>query len=225
MRELLCAAVLLLGPPTGADPGMPGCTGGVAPEPRAGVIVGPGTTGASLEAVEGGVYDLSVWAGSRRPGPATATGLQFSNASGTPLRTYTLNPERQLKRLNSYGMIAPPGTTTARFFATTTTEIHWDCVYLRVSAYAATHRTGQVTVTSTGSEPLTNLTLTGCGDPTPFDLKDQVTRTCEGTGPITVTGALYWNGALPGSSVVRAQDPALLGNEPQHPGRRQLQDR
>ncbi|WP_394616017.1 hypothetical protein JNUCC0626_40940 [Lentzea sp. JNUCC 0626] len=225
MRELLCAAVLLLGPPTGADPGMPGCTGGVAPEPRAGVLFGPGISQTTLEAVPGGVYDLSVWAASRRPGPATTTGLQFLDDTGTPRTTYSLKPERQLRRLNSYGMIAPPGTTTARFFATTTTEIHWDCVYLRVSAYTAKAAAGQVTITNTGSEPLTNLTLTNCGTETPFDLKDQVTRTCEGTGPITVTGALYWNGALPDQSVLGAQHPGLLRNEPQHPGRRQLQDR
>src|SRR5690349_13065928 len=36
VREFLFAALLLLGPPTGADPVMPGCAGGIAPNPRAG---------------------------------------------------------------------------------------------------------------------------------------------------------------------------------------------
>ncbi|WP_146771997.1 hypothetical protein [Lentzea atacamensis] len=89
MRELLCAALLLSGPPTGADPAMPGCGGGIAPDPRHGVIIGPGTVGATLDAVPGGVYDLSAWSGSTAPGPATATGLQFLDEGGAQTgRTY-----------------------------------------------------------------------------------------------------------------------------------------
>ncbi|MET9225014.1 hypothetical protein [Lentzea sp. NPDC003310] len=216
MREYICAVLLLLGPPSGADPTMPGCGGGIAPQPRVGMITGPGTVHSALPAVPGGVYDLSVWAGSRRPGPATATGLQFLDRAGVQTgRTYALTPIRQTRRQNSYGVIAPRDAATVRFFVTTTTEIHWECVFLRVSAYEVTADAHTVTVTNTGSEPLTGLRITGCGDP--FDLRDQVVRTCEGTGPVAVTGALYWNGALPDRSVLRHQ--------PQHAGRRQLQDR
>jgi hypothetical protein len=229
VRELLFAALLLLGPPTGADPTMPGCVGGIAPDPRHGVITGPGTVHATVEAVPGGVYDLSVWAGSRKPGPATAIGLRFVDGNGVQTgRTYARRPLRnQPKRYNSYGMIAPPDAAAVRFFATTTTEIHWDCVFLRVSAYeveleAATD-TLKVTVTNTGSEPLTSLKLavTGCADFPPFDLEDQVERTCPGSPPATATvsGALYWNGALPdrsdGLDLGRG-----IGHQPQHTGRR-----
>lgn len=192
---------------------LPGCTGGIAPAPRYGVIVGPGTVHAALDVVPRGVYDLSVWAGSTRPGPATAIGLQFLDRTGAQTgRTYARRPlHKKPERYNSYGMIAPQDATTVRFFATTTTEIHWDCVFLRVSAYEveleAAPDTLRTTVTNTGSEPLTGLTLTvtGCADFPPFDLKDQVVHTCGGSAPATATvaGALYWNGALPDRSVSR----------------------
>lgn len=221
MRELLCAAVLLLGPPTGADPALPGCTGGVAPDPRYGVISGPGTSYSTLAAVDRGIYDLSVWAGSARGGPTTAVGLQFLDRLGDRTgRTYAHWPRtEEPRRHNSYGMIAPQDAATVRFFATTTTEIHWDCVFLRVSAYDleldAAENTLRITVTNTGSEPLTSLKLavSGCADFPPFDLTDQVVRTCTGTAPATATvsGALYWNGALPDRSVSLG-----LGNQPQH---------
>lgn len=224
MREWFCAALLLLGPPTGADPTMPGCTGGIAPEPRVGMITGPGTADWALDVVPGGVYDLSVWAGSRRPGPATATGLRFLDRAGVQTgRTYALRPvTREPKRQNSYGMVAPRDAATVRFFATATTEIHWSCVFLRVSAYEVTRRQSTVTITNTGSEPLTGLGITGCGEP--FDLEEQVVRTCEGAGPVTVTGALYWNGALPD----RSEGLDLghrVGDQPQHARGGQLQDR
>ncbi len=236
MRELLCALLLVLGPPAGADPTLPGCTGGIAPSPSVeegldgyagpvsqsrahpfdgsfnAMIAGPGVASADLPAVPGGVYDLSVWSGSTKPGPATATGFQFFGRDNVGVgRTYAvwLLAEKP-KRHNSYGMIAPPSAATARFFATTGAEIHWDCVFLRVSAYdvelTAADGTFRITVTNTGSEPLMNLTvdLPGCDglDRTPFDLKGQVIRICTGTptGPATVSGALYWNGALPDRS-------------------------
>ncbi|MCX2953628.1 hypothetical protein [Lentzea sp. NEAU-D7] len=231
MREVLCALLLLLGPPPGADPTMPGCLGGIAPDPRAGAIAGPGTTRSVLAAVPGGVYDLSVWAGSRAPGPATATGLRFLDPAGVQTgRTYALRASRETRRQNSYGMVAPRDAATVEFFATATTEIHWDCVFLRVSAYDLTLEAGQgtlkITVTNTGSEPLTGLKLTGCGDSPPFDLEDQVVRTCPGSAPATatVTGALYWNGALPDSSESLDLGHGV-GDQPQHPGGRQLQDR
>lgn len=205
---------------------MPGCTGGIAPDPRHGMITGPGTADTVLKAVPGGIYDLSVWSGSTAPGPATATGLQFLDRSGAQTgRTYARWPRQDLpKRHNSYGMIAPQNAATVRFFATTTTEIHWNCVFLRVSAYdlALAHETGQlkITVTNTGNLSLTGLRLTvsGCPDFPAFDLKEQVERTCTGTPPATakVSGALYWNGALPDRSVSLAQDAGLLGNQPQH---------
>lgn len=209
---------------------MPGCTGGIAPEPRAGVIVGPGTAQSVLAVVPGGVYDLSVWAGSRAPGPATATGLRFHDREGVQTgRTYALRPARVTKRQNSYGMVAPRDAATVQFFATTSTEVHWDCVFLRVSAYDLALEAGQdtlkITVTNTGSEPLTGLKLavTGCADFPPFDLADQVVRTCAGTGPAQVSGALYWNGALP--DVSESLDLGhRVGDQPQHAGRRQLQD-
>lgn len=219
--------MFLLGPPTGADPAMPGCIGGIAPDPRHGVITRPGTVDTTLKAVPGGVYDLSVWSGSTKPGPATATGLRFLDETGVQTgRTYTRRPTRRnTKRYNNYGMIAPPKAATVRFFATTNTEIHWDCVFLRVSAYdlrlEAARNTLKITVTNTGSEPLTNLklTATGCADTPPFDLKDQVVRTCTGTPPATakVSGALYWNGALPDRSVSLGRGG---GHQPQHAGRR-----
>ncbi|SMD01253.1 hypothetical protein SAMN05660733_03304 [Lentzea albidocapillata] len=188
------------------------------------MIIGPGSAHSALDVVPGGVYDLSVWAGSRAPGPATATGLRFHDRAGVQTgRTYALRPVRETKRQNSYGMVAPRDAATVQFFATTTTEIHWDCVFLRVSAYDVALDAGQDTlkITNTGSEPLTGLKLTGCADSPPFDLnvKDQVVRTCAGTGPVTVSGALYWNGALPDRSV------DVLRYQPQHPGGRQLQDR
>ena len=229
MRELLFAALLLLGPPTGADPVLPGCGGGIAPDPRHGVITGPGTVQTTLKAVPGGVYDLSVWAGSLKPGPATATGLRFVDGTGVQTgRTYARRPLRsQPQRYNSYGMIAPPDAATVRFFATTTTEIHWDCVFLRVSAYEvdleAARGSLKITVTNTGSEPLTGLKLavTGCADFPPFDLTDQVVRTCPGSPPATATvsGALYWNGALPDRSE-RLDLVSGVGHQPQHAGRR-----
>ncbi|RDI32979.1 hypothetical protein DFR72_102227 [Lentzea flaviverrucosa] len=209
---------------------MPGCTGGIAPEPRAGVLIGSGTAQSVLAVVPGGVYDLSVWAGSRAPGPATATGLRFHDRDGVQTgRTYALRPGRETKRQNSYGMVAPRDAATVRFFATTSTEVHWDCVFLRVSAYDVALEAGQdtlkITVTNTGSEPLTGLKLavTGCADFPPFDLEDQVVRTCAGTGPAQVSGALYWNGALP--DVSESLDLGhRIGDQPQHAGRRQLQD-
>jgi len=238
VRELLCALLLVLGPPAGADPTLPGCTGGIAPSPSAeegldgyagpvsqsrahpfdgtynAMIAGPGVASADLPAVPGGVYDLSVWSGSTKPGLATATGFQFFDRDNIQVgRTYAGWPlAEKPKRHNSYGMIAPPGAATVRFFATTDAEIHWDCMFLRVSAYdvelTAMDGTFRITVTNTGSEPLTNLTvdLPACEglDRTPFDLKDQVIRTCTGvaTGRVTATvsGALYWNGALPDRS-------------------------
>lgn len=191
---------------------MPGCTGGIAPDPAAnGSIVGPGTVVKALAAIPRGIYDLSVWAGSAKPGPVTAVGLKFLDETGVQTgRTYARLPKQNTpKRHNSYGMIAPPNAATVRFFATTTTEIHWDCVFLRVSAYEfeleAAGNTLKITLTNTGSVPLTSLKLavTGCADFPPFDLKDQVERTCTGTAPATATvsGALYWNGALPDRSV------------------------
>ncbi|MCP2203763.1 hypothetical protein LX90_007490 [Lentzea flava] len=224
--------MFLVGPPTGADPGMPGCIGGIAPDPRHGVITGPGTVGTSLKAVPGGVYDLSVWSGSTKPGPATATGLQFLDEAGAQTgRTYARRPtQAKPKRYNSYGMIAPPKAATVRFFATTNTEIHWECVFLRVSAYDLRLEAGQdtlkITVTNTGSVPLTSLklTATGCADTPPFDLTGQVVRTCAGMTPATATvsGALYWNGALPDRSVALGGG---VGNQPQHTGGWQLQHR
>jgi hypothetical protein len=225
--------MLLLGPPTGADPTMPGCTGGIAPDPRHGVIIGPGTAGSAVRAVPGGVYDLSVWAGSSKPGATTATGLRFLDQSGVQTgRTYARWPKQDtLKRHNSYGMIAPPNAAAVRFFATTTTEIHWDCVFLRVSAYELDLEQERdqlkITVTNTGNLPLTGLRLTvsGCADFPPFDLTDQVVRTCTGTPPATarVSGALYWNGALPDRSVSLEHRQSLghglgrgVGNQPQH---------
>ncbi len=217
VRELLFAAVLLLGPPTspswpGADPTLPGCTGGIVPNSdHNGAIAGPGTTDVSLAAIPQGIYDLSVWAGSTRPGPATAIGLRFLDPAGIQTgRTYARWPQ-QTKRYNTYGMIAPRNAATVRFFATTTTEIHWSCVFLRVSAYELGLETQgdqlRITITNTGNLPLTNLRLsvpacTGL-DAQPFDLKDQAVRTCTGTPPATATvsGALYWNGALPDRSV------------------------
>lgn len=208
---------------------MPGCTGGIAPEPRNGVIVGPGTVDARVEAVPGGIYDLSVWSGSTRPGPATATGLQFLDPTGAQTgRTYARRPlTEKLKRYNSYGMIAPQNAAIVRFFATTNTEIHWDCVFLRVSAYALELEQAadelKITVRNTGSLPLAGLRLSvqGCDDedPTPFDLEDHVVRTCTGTAPATagVSGALYWNGALPDRSVGLGSG---IGDQPQHTGRR-----
>lgn len=193
---------------------MPGCTGGIVPDPKPnGVIVGPGTVVTSLRAIPQGIYDLSVWAGSTRPGPATAVGLQFLDHTGAQTgRIYARRPlQQQPKRYNSYGMIAPPNASTVRFFATTTTEIHWDCVFLRVSAYSleleSAGKTLKITVTNTGSQPLSGLRLgvPACADldTEPFDLKDQVVRTCTGAVPATATvsGALYWNGALPDRSV------------------------
>ncbi|MGW6448774.1 DUF7850 domain-containing protein [Lentzea sp. NPDC055074] len=233
MRDVFCALLLLLGPPTGADPTMPGCTGGIAPEPRVGMITGPGTAHSTLDAVPGGVYDLSVWAGSRRPGPGTATGLRFLDRAGVQTgRTYALRPTtREPRRQNSYGVVAPRDAATVQFFATTTTEIRWDCVFLRVSAYGmeleAGPETWKVTVTNTGSEPLTGLKVTGCGDPAPFDLDDEaVVRTCARTTPVTVTvsGALYWNGALPDRSE-RLDLGRRIRHQPQHTGGRQLQER
>ena len=204
---------------------MPGCVGGIAPDPRAGVITGPGTAYSVLKAVPGGVYDLSVWAGSLRPGPTTATGLQFLDDTGVQTgRVYSLRPtRREPKRQNSYGMVAPGNAASVRFFATTTTEIHWECVFLRVSAYDLALEAGQdtlkITVTNTGSEPLTGLRITGCGEP--FDLEDQVVRICPGTAPATATvsGALYWNGALPDRSE-RLDLGHRVGDQPQHTGRR-----
>lgn len=188
------------------------------------MITGPGTAHSALDAVPGGVYDLSVWAGTRRPGPATATGLRFLDRTGAQTgRTYALRPARgEPKRQNSYGMVAPRDAATVRFFATTTTEIHWTCVFLRVSAYEVRRRQDTVTITNTGSEPLTDLRITGCGEP--FDLTNEVVWTCEGAGPVTVTGALYWNGALPD----RSEGLDLghrVGHQPQHTRGRQLQDR
>lgn len=229
--------MLVLGPPTGADPVMPGCTGGIVPDPRRGEINGPGTADTTVKAVPGGVYDLSVWAGSAKPGPATATGLQFLDRDNAQTgRTYARWPQQQeLKRHNSYGMIAPPNAATVRFFATTTTQIHWDCVFLRVSAYELTlEQEGtqlKATVRNTGNLPLTGLLLTvsGCADFPPFDLKEQVVRTCAGTAPATarVSGALYWNGALPDRSVSLEHRQSLghrfgrgVGHQPQHAGRR-----
>ncbi len=225
--------MLLLGPPTGADPTMPGCTGGIAPDPRHGMIIGPGTAGTTVTAVPGGVYDLSVWAGSTKPGPTTAIGLRFLDEDDIQTgRTYARWPKQDaLTRHNSYGMIAPPNAATVRFFATTTTEIHWDCVFLRVSAYELDleHYTDQlkITVRNTGTLPLTGLRLTvsGCADFPPFDLKEQVVRTCTGAPPATarVSGALYWNGALPDRSVSLEHRQSLgdslghgVGHQPQH---------
>lgn len=214
---------------------MPGCTGGIAPDPRTGVISGPGTVHATLEAVPGGIYDLSVWAGSTKPGPTTAVGLRFADGNGVQTgRTYARLPgQNQPKRYNSYGMIAPSNAATVGFFATTTTQIHWDCVFLRVSAYEieleAAGNTLKSTVTNTGSEPLTSLklTVTGCADFPPFDLEDQVVRTCAGSPPATATvsGALYWNGALPDRSDRSDSSEGLdlgrgIGHQPQHTGRR-----
>lgn len=224
MRALFCALVLLLGPPTGADPVLPGCTGGIAPDPRHGVITGPGTVGTTVKAIPQGVYDLSVWAGSARPGPATAVGLRFLDRDNVQTgHTYARWPQQD-KRYNSYGMIAPQNAVTVRFFATTTTEVHWDCVFLRVSAYELSleHAADQLkaTITNTGDLPLTGLRLTvsGCADFPPFDLKEQVVRTCAGSPPATATvsGALYWNGALPDRSVSLPEHAGLLGNQPQH---------
>jgi hypothetical protein len=251
VRELFCALLLVLGPPTGADPTLPGCTGGIAPNPslEEGVdgYAGPvqrgqahafdgthhatvsGLATADLPVVPGGLYDLSVWSGSTKPGPLTATGLQFLDGDGVQVgRTYANWPlTEEPKRHNSYGMIAPPNAATVRFFATADTEIHWDCVFLRVSAYEveleAEDGTFVITVTNTGSEPLTNITLDlpECTDldREPFDLKEQVVRTCNGptSGTVTVTasGALYWNGALPDRSV-----SLVLGKQPQHTGGR-----
>lgn len=226
--------MLLFGPPTGADPTLPGCPEGIAPTPRNGVITGPGTVYSTLEVVRRGIYDLSVWAGSAKPGPTTAVGLQFLDHAGVQTgRTYARWPlQEKSKRYNSYGMIAPQNATTVRFFATTTTEIHWDCVFLRVSAYEvgleAAPDTLKVTVTNTGSEPLTSLklTVTGCADVPPFDLKDQVVHTCRGSPPATATvsGALYWNGALPDRSASLDSEGLDIGHgvghQPQHTGRR-----
>ncbi|HEX8866718.1 MAG TPA: hypothetical protein VF821_13765, partial [Lentzea sp.] len=176
---------------------------------RSGVITGPGTADSRVKAVPHGLYDLSVWAGTLKPGPATAVGLQFLDPAGVQTgRTYVRSPDRD-KRYNIYGMIAPQNAAAVRFFAATNAEIHWTCVFLRVSAYDVNleHAAGQlkITVTNTGNLPLTGLqlTVTGCADFPPFDLKDQVVRTCTGTPPATATvsGALYWNGALPDRSV------------------------
>lgn len=240
MRELLCAVLLVLGPVTGADPAVPGCTGGVAPNPSAesGVegysgsptlrrsevhpfdgahdlmLAGAGTARMDLAAVPEGVYDLSVWAGTTRPGPATAVGLQFFDRDNVQVgRTYAKWPRSEKpRRLNVYGVLAPESAAVVRFFASADTEIHWDCVFLRVSAFELELEAGdgtfRITATNTGSQPLTGITLSlpECADldRTPFDLKEQVVRTCTGTASTataTASGALYWNGALPDRSV------------------------
>ncbi|MFS8104971.1 hypothetical protein LFM09_48505 [Lentzea alba] len=125
-------------------------------------------------------------------------------------RTYARWPlADKAKRYNVYGMIAPQNAVSVRFFATTNMEIHWDCAFLRVAAYEVELEREddqlKVTVTNTGNLPLTGLQLTvsGCAEFAPFELKDQVIRTCAGEAPATarVSGALYWNGALPDRSV------------------------
>jgi uncharacterized repeat protein (TIGR01451 family) len=102
----------------------------------------------TMPSAPGGLYSLSVWAGTvatalAERGNAQSTGLRFSDAVGRTLLekaqevTHDVATDNKLARQDFPATAAPDGTASVAFFATTNRNwVMWDCVNVQLAAYS-----------------------------------------------------------------------------------------
>jgi hypothetical protein len=173
----------------------------------------------AADVVPGGAYTLTDWTGTHGAalaarGSSQYTGLQFYDGAGKQILenklpvTHDVDSDRKVARQDFAPSVAPAGTASVKFFASTNySRVEWDCVFLQLAAYTvkkeiqdpvtgnwgglATISAGdtakyRITVTNAGTQQLSNITVT---DPwcapqpkgTPFSLAAGATQqvTCD----------------------------------------------
>ena len=158
--------------------------------------------------IPGGAYTLTDWTGTHSAalaagGSAQYTGLRFYNADGKQILenklpvTHDVETDRKVARQDFAPSVAPAGTASVKFFASTNySRVEWDCVFLQLAAYTvkkevqdpvsgnwgglATIPAGdtakyRITVSNVGTQPLSNISVTDpwCAtqpEGTPFSL-------------------------------------------------------
>jgi hypothetical protein len=169
--------------------------------------------------VPGGAYTLTDWTGTHRaalavPGSGQYTGLRFYDGAGKQIlenklpATHDVDSDRKVARQDFAPSMAPAGTVSVKFFASTDySRIEWDCVFLQLAAYTvkkdvqdpvsgnwggfATIPAGdtakyRITVTNVGTQQLSDIRVNdpGCAAPpegSPFSLPAGAAKqvTCE----------------------------------------------
>jgi hypothetical protein len=147
----------------------------------------------AADVIPGGAYTLTDWTGTHAavlaaPGSAQYTGLRFYNADGKQLLenklpvTHDVETDRKVARQDFTPAVAPVGTSSVKFFASTNySRIEWDCVFLQLAAYTvkkevqdpvsgnwgglATIPAGdtakyRITVSNVGTQRLSNISVT-----------------------------------------------------------------
>lgn len=141
----------------------------------------------------GAAYTLTDWTGTHAAvlaarGSAQYTGLRFYNADGKQILenklavTHDVDTDRKVARQDFAPSVAPAGTTSVKFFASTNySRLEWDCVFLQLAAYTvkkevqdpvsgkwgglATIPAGdtakyRITVSNVGTQRLSNISVT-----------------------------------------------------------------
>jgi uncharacterized repeat protein (TIGR01451 family) len=183
----------------------------------------------AADVVPGGAYTLTDWTGTHGAALAATgsnqyTGLQFYDGAGKQILenklpvTHDVDSDRKVARQDFAPSVAPAGTASVKFFASTNySRVEWDCVFLQLAAYTvkkevqdpASGNWGgfavipagdtakyRITVTNAGTQQLSNVTVK---DPwcaaqpagTPFSLAAGASKqvTCEHPNADVADGA------------------------------------